>query len=60
MSSSWSLETLIKDDTAFKPYAVMNMFAFKFSEPPDAWTNSHQVLLGKDNLGEPIKITQIR
>jgi hypothetical protein len=37
----------------------MIMFAFKFSEPPDAWTNSHQVLLGKDHLGEPIKITQI-
>jgi hypothetical protein len=36
------------------------MFAFKFSEPPDAWTNSHQVLLGKDDLREPIKITQIR
>jgi hypothetical protein len=53
-------KTLIKGDTAFKLYAVMIMFAFKFSEPPDAWTNSHQVLLGKDNLGEPIKITQIR
>jgi hypothetical protein len=38
----------------------MIMFAFEFSWPPDAWTNSHQVLLGKDDLGEPIKITWIR
>jgi hypothetical protein len=38
----------------------MILFAFKFREPSEVWTTSHQVLLGKDNLGEPIKITQIR
>jgi hypothetical protein len=50
-------KTLIKDDKAFNPYAVINLFAFKFGQPPEAWTTSHQVLLGKDDLGEPIKIT---
>jgi hypothetical protein len=53
-------KTLIKDDEAFEPYATMILFAFKFGKPPDAWTTSHQVLLGKDDLGEPIKITRIR
>jgi hypothetical protein len=47
---------LIKDEDAFKPYALMIMFAFKFGEPPDAWTSSHQIILGKDSSGKPIKI----
>jgi hypothetical protein len=38
----------------------MIMFAFKFGEPPDVWTHSQQVILGKDNPGEPIKINHIR
>jgi hypothetical protein len=38
----------------------MIMFAFKYGEPPDIWTNSHQIILGKDNPGEPIKINRIR
>jgi hypothetical protein len=50
---------LIKDEDAFEPYALMIMFAFKYGEPPDVWTNSHQIILGKDNPGEPIKINQI-
>jgi hypothetical protein len=49
-------KTLIKDEDAFKPYALMIMFAFKYREPPDVWTNSHQIILGKDNPGKPIKI----
>jgi hypothetical protein len=53
-------KTLIKDEDAFKPYALMIMFAFKYGEPPDVWTNSHQIILGKDNPGEPIKINRIR
>ena len=53
-------KTLIKDDDAFEPYALMIMFAFKYGEPPDVWTNSHQIILGKDNPGKPIKINQIR
>jgi hypothetical protein len=46
-------KTLIKDEHTFEPYAVMIMFAFKFGEPPDAWTNTMQVMLGKDDPGEP-------
>jgi hypothetical protein len=53
-------KTLIKDDDAFEPYALMIMFAFKFGEPPDAWTNAMQVMLGKDDPGTPIKINHIR
>jgi hypothetical protein len=41
-------KTLIKDEDAFEPNALMIMFAFKFGEPPDAWTSSHQIILGKD------------
>jgi hypothetical protein len=52
-------KTLIKDDDAFKPYAFMIMFAFKYGKPPDVWTNSHQIILGKDNPGKLIKINQI-
>ncbi len=52
-------KTLIKDEDAFEPYALMIMFAFKYGEPPDVWTNSHQIILGKDNPGEPIKINWI-
>jgi hypothetical protein len=52
-------KTLIKDKDAFEPYALMIMFAFKFGEPPDTWTSSHQIILGKDSPGEPIKINQI-
>jgi hypothetical protein len=36
------------------------MFAFKFGEPPDVWTHSQQVILGKDDPGKPIKINHIR
>jgi hypothetical protein len=53
-------KTLIKDEDAFEPYALMIMFAFKYGEPPNVWTNSHQIILGKDNPGKPIKINQIR
>ena len=52
-------KTLIKDDDAFEPYALMIMFAFKFGEPPNMWTSAHQVMLGKDEPGQPIKITHI-
>jgi hypothetical protein len=53
-------KTLIKDDDAFEPYALMIMFAFKFGEPPDTWMSSHQIILGNDSPGEPIKINRIR
>jgi hypothetical protein len=52
-------KTLIKDEDTFELYALMIMFAFKFGEPPDAWTNATQVMLVKDNPGEPIKINHI-
>ena len=52
-------KTLIKDEHTFEPYTLMIMFAFKFGEPPDAWTNATQVMLGKDDPGEPIKINCI-
>jgi hypothetical protein len=42
-------KTLIKDEHTFEPYSLMIMFAFKFGEPPDAWTNATQVKLGKDD-----------
>jgi hypothetical protein len=53
-------KTLIKDDEAFEPYALMIMFAFKYGEPPDIWTNSLQIILGKHDPGKPIKIYRIR
>jgi hypothetical protein len=53
-------KSLIRDKDAFEPYALMIMFAFKFGEPPEVWTNSQQVILGKDNPGETIKINCIR
>jgi hypothetical protein len=53
-------KTLIKDDDAFELYALMIMFAFKFGEPPYTWMSSHQIILGKDSTGEPIKINQIQ
>jgi hypothetical protein len=53
-------KTLIKDEDAFKPYALMIMFAFKYGEPPNVWTNSHQIILGKDNPGKPIKINSTK
>lgn len=52
-------KTLIKDDEAFEPYALMIMFAFKYGEPPDVWTNFLQIILGKDDPGKPIKINRI-
>jgi hypothetical protein len=52
-------KSLIKDEDAFEPYTLMIIFAFKYGEPPDVWTNSHQIFLGKDEPGEPIKINQI-
>jgi hypothetical protein len=52
-------KTLIKDDDAFKLYALMIMFAFKFGEPPNAWTNAMQVMIRKDDPGTPIKINHI-
>ena len=55
--SHWN--TLIKDDNAFEPYALMIMFTFKFCEPPDALTHAHQVMLGKDDPGTPIKLNCI-
>ncbi len=53
-------KTLIKDDDAFEPYALMIMFVFKYGKPPNVWTNSHQIILGKDDPGKPIKINKIR
>jgi hypothetical protein len=38
----------------------MIIFAFKFIEPPDMCTNATQVMVGKDDPGEPIKIHHIR
>jgi hypothetical protein len=38
----------------------MIIFAFKYGKPPDVWTNSHQIILDKDEPGKPIKINQIR
>jgi hypothetical protein len=52
-------KTLIKDDDAFEPHALMIMFAFKYGKPPNIWTNSHQIILGKDDPGKLIKINQI-
>jgi hypothetical protein len=52
-------KTLIKDEDALEPYALMIMFAFKYGKPHDIWTNSHQIILGKDNPGKPIKVNQI-
>ena len=52
-------KTLIKDDNAFKPYALMIMFAFKFGKPPNILTSIHLVMLGKDDPGQPIKINHI-
>ena len=52
-------KTLIKDDDAFEPCALMIMFTFKFGEPPHMWTSAHQVMLEKDEPGQPIKITYI-
>ncbi len=52
-------KALIKDNDTFKPYALMIMFAFKYGKSPDIWTNSHQIILGKDTLGKLIKINQI-
>jgi hypothetical protein len=51
-------KTLIKN--TFEPYALMIIFAFKFIEPPDMCTNATQVMVGKDDPGEPIKIHHIR
>jgi hypothetical protein len=53
-------KSLIKDEDAFEPYALMMIFAFKYGKPPDIWTNSHQIILGKDKPSKPIKINQIR
>jgi hypothetical protein len=53
-------KSLIKDEDAFEPYSLMIIFAFKYGEPPDVWTNSHQIILGKDEPGKPIKINRIR
>jgi hypothetical protein len=53
-------KTLIRNENAFEPYALMIMFAFKFGEPLDTWTNAHQIILGKDEPGQPIKINRIR
>ena len=52
-------KTLIKVNEAFEPYTLMIMFAFKFGEPPNAWTHAHQVMLSKDEPGQPIKINHI-
>ena len=52
-------KTLIKDNEAFEPYTLMIMFAFKFGEPPDAWTHAHQVMPSKDEPRQPIKINHI-
>jgi hypothetical protein len=53
-------KSLIKDEDAFEPCALMIIFAFKYGEPPNVWTNSHQIILGKDKPGELILINQIR
>jgi RNase adaptor protein for sRNA GlmZ degradation len=50
---------LIKDDDTLELYILMIMFAFKFGEPHDVWTNSHQIILGKDDPSKPIKINQM-
>jgi hypothetical protein len=49
-------KSLIKDKDAFELYTLMIIFAFKYGEPPDVWTNSHQIILGKDEPGKLIKI----
>jgi hypothetical protein len=51
-------KTLIKDDDAFEPYALMIMFAFKFGEPPDTWTSSHQIFLERTPLGNQSRSTK--
>jgi hypothetical protein len=53
-------KSLIKDEDSFEPYALMIIFSFKYGKPPNVWTNSHQIILGKDKPGKPIKINQIR
>jgi hypothetical protein len=42
-------KSLIHDDDALKPFALMIMFAFQWGEPPKTWENSLQICL-------PIKI----
>jgi hypothetical protein len=53
-------KSLIQDDEAFEPFALMIMFAFRWGEPPDTWKNALQVILPKDDPTEPIKSTRIR
>jgi hypothetical protein len=53
-------KSLIQDDDAFKPFALMIMFAFRWAEPPEAWKNALEVILPKDDPTKPIKSTRIR
>jgi len=47
-------KTLICDDNAFKPFSLMIMFAFRWGE----LENALQIILGKDEPGEPIRSTR--
>ena len=53
-------KSLIYDDEAFEPFALMIMFAFRWGEPPKVWANSLQICLPKDEPNMPIRINRIR
>jgi hypothetical protein len=50
-------KSLIQDDAVFKPFVLMIMFAFRWGEPPNVWSNSLQICLPKDDPNTPTKIT---
>jgi hypothetical protein len=49
-------KSLVHDDDALEPFALMIMFAFQWGEPPKMWENSLQICLPKDEPNLPIKI----
>jgi hypothetical protein len=53
-------KSLIYDDKAFEPFALMIMFAFRWGKPPKVWANSLQICLPKDEPNMPIRINLIR
>jgi hypothetical protein len=52
-------KSLIYNDEAFEPFALMIMFAFRWGEPPKVWANSLQICLPKDEPNTPIRINRI-
>jgi hypothetical protein len=52
-------KTLISDETIFEPFALMIIFAFRWSVVPVMWEKVVQIILAKD-VGQRTKITRIR